>query len=491
MTSPDHRARGVAMPALALCGLLSAGAAHANVLVVDPFAMAAGEPRAGLAELEVAVLGGEDFDVRDIVRQSLRIGVAAGPSPGGAARLLEVRRRDVDDDGHRDLLARIDLPDALDDLPEGLANEVFAEFTLRDRGPGRDRTARFRQVRLGAPLEDTAALGDAASACKVVAIGIEWPVRCTWTSGAGVTPLDLASLVGDLNDGLLSGSGTQIPADAEVAIEATGGSGGIQGYNDTPSCQGATYIATGVPGPGGYAVTVQTLSSLSELWIYPGSNGATAVDRFAAGSSSLVAEKDVTTVTMPLDPAGQGILVIGGGGGSGGDWDDCGCNDGHDGGDGGVAHLSTSGDASAAGGSAGQSAVDGGGGNVDGGGAGGNGANDADALAGQPGIGGFGGPQGGAVAGWDGVPFWAPGQGGPSTSAAGTGQCEGISANRGAGGGGFGGGGGGGGAPGQHVGSGGGGGSWAKQAVVSNPALVQGKASSAMVAVTFATEEGS
>jgi hypothetical protein len=54
-------------------------------------------------KLSVAILGSEAFDVRDVDEDSLRLG------PDEAEPKKRPRRRDVNDDGHRDLVARFDV----------------------------------------------------------------------------------------------------------------------------------------------------------------------------------------------------------------------------------------------------------------------------------------------------------------------------------------------------------------------------------------------
>jgi len=421
---------------LALSLMVFSGAALAHVdIIIDPSGAA---ERKGISVFElrrvkVAILGSDHVDAGKISTSTLRLGNV--DAEGAPANRVRVDLKDVDRDGHDDLLAW---------------------FRMRDTGlvEGEDAYAIIRGgFRAGGRFRATDVLASDTDACEPVVDGVNTVgLRCTYA--ASVTPIDFITLVSDLNAERSSGS---IDADSAVVLEAWGGLG-HEGKDEDVDCH------PGDGGDRGYARSLQTVAGIEALasnetdfYVYVAEDGS---GNQHSGSASVVVGKAITFIASNdvTVPDAERVFAVAGGGGGGGKDSDTGCPfnpcvSGRSGGDGAVAIATTASDSSTAG-EDGSNDHKGHGGNSDGEGAGG--AKNSNGDAGTDGVGGFG-SQG--LAGWAGSSLtsddWGHGQGG-----------EGGSGEKaGGGGGGFGGGGGGDGG-GQHKGGGGGGGSWARQSLV-------------------------
>jgi hypothetical protein len=276
--------------------------------------------------------------------------------------------------------------------------------------------------------------------------------RCTYHEFHS-NGIDLNQLIDGINASLDTG---YITEGSLVAIEAHGGNGTNGRWWDNSD--------GGKGGSGGYAVSLQTVSTLRQyaanfteftLWVYPGLDG---VNDMSGGASSIAMLQPITEITSDTkrNPSAAGVLVIAGGGGGGGH---AGpgtifhpSHMGLDGGDGGkIVGVADEDDWGVGSDGSSSSQVTGGGGGGDYNGVGGMNTKFPNENYGTPGAGGQGGLAYDQLTCWNKAPAtpdctWGNGKGGPSVGGGG------------AGGGGYGGGGSGQGTTSKSGGAGGGGG---------------------------------
>lgn len=266
---------------------------------------------------------------------------------------------DVNGDGFPDRVIAFPLSDvAFAKLYDGGAAQGELRGIYKDGLLARE----FRAY--GTVAEDT----DPASSCTGVdnQQGVLSGERCIWqtANGGAYKPIDLASLVDELNQALANAS-LEIAGDSAVVLEAYGGQG-HHGHQDA----GAFCTASGGDsGPAGYARTIWKLSDLegnsfgsSGLFVYPSVPTSSTSEGGASTVVSFVNLADLNNqseldITTPSGAGDAGILAIAGGGGGGGpgaladDKDEC--NGGGNGGAGGIAIADTSDNAVGTGGTGG------------------------------------------------------------------------------------------------------------------------------------------
>lgn len=433
---PAPRLRQIAF---LMMGLMATWCAQAHVQIsIDPFgdAEAHGVDVLDLPTITVAILGSEHLNPRAVSHRNLRLGSRDGI--GARPKYRGKKLVDVNHDGFDDRL--LVFRTANTSLRKGVHTVGVLRGNLVD---GEE----FKAL-------DSVVGSDPVDSCLDIDNGLGIiGVQCSFIKS--LAPLDLVSLIGDINAELAETTNLKIDDSTIVAVEAWGGKGH---KGNKEEC---TYDNDASPGDGGargYSKTAQTVADLYDLsanseslYLYAGEDGP---DNQAGGSSSILIGQDLTASSSQT-PAEANVVVIaaaGGGGGKGHCSNDT-AYGGYHGGNGATAQASTGGADSAAGDDAAQNHA-GGGGNSDQGGKGGSGGDDGD--DGKDGVGGFGSK---GLAGFNGSSLttgdWSEGEGGEG----------GNGESGGGGGGGFGGGGGGGGNK-DHKGGGGGGGGWATQATV-------------------------
>lgn len=317
-----------------------AGMAQAAAVEVELFELDARRDRVG-----VAILGGPEFDPKDVILRTLAFGwtgaggghvpaTVRGKRGGFTSRWQARESRDVNGDDYAD---RIVWFRPSERAFAALLRGDVAQFELR--GITNDGGTFYEPF----VAQATVSVGDAASACSATESqqGVTIGMRCFYDTAAGNKPIDIATLVSEVNNALAA-DGLEITAESAVVVEAYGGKG-LGGNNLSDICGTAK---GGAAGAGGYALTILTVNDLpANLYIYPGENSS---GHGGGGAGTVVAGTDLSgladgelSTTDAATAVDAGIMLIAGGGGGGGrgnstnaGWD---CHDGGNGGDGGVA----------------------------------------------------------------------------------------------------------------------------------------------------------
>lgn len=310
--------------------VIGAGSAGAHVeMKLDPYDEAKNQ---GLRVtdfdfVQVAVFGLDHVDVRDIKKNTVRLGTRGDTG----ARARGSRHEDVNADGFPDLLLKFKVEETGLEFSEDKTAVLTGGFT-----GGR---------KIFSSYDIFTDPGSTISGCYTVGGSDEAGIRCEYTVSATV---NIVELVAAINAAIVSGD--TITNNSAVVVESYGGKGHdgheLKGVNKIPGKGGAR----------GYASTIRTLDELlalaenaTDLSLYVGEDGPTNQD---GGSSSMVIGKPVTTVIHVLSPVSEKVLTIAAGGGGGGKVTEASIfkqRDGYDGGAGAIAVGDLLGNSSVAG----------------------------------------------------------------------------------------------------------------------------------------------
>ena len=199
-------------PNVALTGLLLGllGSPVQAGINVDPFGEAA-QKGIGIRELDkvwVVIYGSSTLDVREVRKKSLWLGTR--DTLGTRAR--KTKKRDVNDDGFLDLLARFKVEGT--GLREAEQRDAVLTVGLKDGVT----VFTFYDTSLGVVG------GEPTSSCQTVFDGADVVgYRCTYTGSLtnNNAPLNVAGLVDNLNS-LLGNAGSIDSSSATVVMESTG-----------------------------------------------------------------------------------------------------------------------------------------------------------------------------------------------------------------------------------------------------------------------------